>query len=121
MTTSRDRKREPTIDIRPLQLRAGDRFTDTNGEWEVIRGPWSMAAGKTVYAYVQRPGETGAQREVFWAAHEKIAVRRRADAERQARPRAAPRPSHAGTGEDPGEGAAGDLDVLTAPRAERYA
>jgi len=35
-----------TVAILPLQLHVGDRLDDANGEWEVIGGPWSMAAGK---------------------------------------------------------------------------
>ena len=67
-----------TVAILPLQLRVGDRLDDANGEWEVIGGPWSMAAGKTVYAFVQRPGDPGTKREMAWAAHEEITARRKA-------------------------------------------
>src|SRR5256885_1474769 len=45
------------------------------GEWEVINGPWSMAAKETVYVFVQRPGDPGTKREMAWATHEKITVR----------------------------------------------
>ena len=53
-------------------------MVDAAGEWKVIGGPWSMAAGKTVYVFVQRPGDPGIAREKYWAAHEKITVRRAA-------------------------------------------
>jgi len=53
-------------------------WTMPTGEWEVIGGPWSMAAGKTVYAFVQRPGDPGTKREMAWAAHEEITARRKA-------------------------------------------
>ena len=48
------------------------------GEWEGIVGPRSMAVGKTVYAFVQRPGDPGTKREMAWAAHEEITARRKA-------------------------------------------
>jgi len=53
-------------------------LVDAAGEWKVIGGPWSMAAGKTVYAFVQRPGDPGTKREMAWAAHEEITARRKA-------------------------------------------
>ena len=61
----------------PLQLRVGDRVLHANGEWEVIGGPWSMTAGETVYVFIQRSGNPGTKRELGWAAHEKITVRRK--------------------------------------------
>jgi len=67
-----------TLALLPLQLRVGDRVVHDKGEWEVIGGPWSMAAGETVYVFIQRPGDPGTKRELSWAAHEKITVRRTA-------------------------------------------
>jgi len=37
-----------------------------------------MAAGETVYVFIQRPCDPGTKRELSWAAHEKITVRRTA-------------------------------------------
>ena len=37
-----------------------------------------MAAGKTVYVFVQRPGDPGTKREMAWATREEIMVRRKA-------------------------------------------
>ena len=51
---------------------------DANGEWEVINGPGSMPAAKTVYVFVQRPGDPGTKQEMAWMAHAKITVRRKA-------------------------------------------
>ena len=48
------------------------------GEWEVIGGPWSMASRKTVYVFVQLPGDPDTKQEMTWAAHEKITLRRKA-------------------------------------------
>ena len=57
-----------------LAARVGDRVVNTNGEWEVVGGPWSVAAGTRVYVFVQRSGAPGTKREPAWAAHEKITV-----------------------------------------------
>jgi len=67
-----------TLALLPLQLRIGARVVDANGEWEVIGGPWSMAAGETVHVFTQGPSDPGTKRELAWAAHEKITVRRKA-------------------------------------------
>ena len=56
----------------PLQLRIGDRLDDAKGEWEIIGGPWSMAAANTVYVFVQHPGDRGTKREEGWSGHEKV-------------------------------------------------
>ena len=67
-----------TLALLPLQLRIGDRVINANGEWEVIGGPWSIAAGETVYVFIQRPGDPSTKRELAWAMREKITVRRKA-------------------------------------------
>src|SRR5438128_8847011 len=70
----------PTLSIYPRQVHIGDRFTDadTDGaaEWEVVSRPVTFKKGHEVRARVQRPGDPGTAREKYWAAHEKITVRR---------------------------------------------
>src|SRR5438876_10944753 len=70
----------PTLSIYPHQVHIGDRFTDadTDGaaEWEVVSRPVTFKKGHEVRARVQRPGDPGTAREKYWAAHEKITVRR---------------------------------------------
>src|SRR2546425_6510110 len=70
----------PTLSIYPHQVHIGDRFTDadTDGaaEWEVVSRPITFKKGHEVRARVQRPDDPGTAREKYWAAHEKITVRR---------------------------------------------
>src|SRR5438046_4499462 len=72
---------EPTLSIFPDQVHIGDRITDAEAgdeaqEWVASR-PVTFKKGHEVRARVQRPGEPGTSREKYWAAHEKITVRRR--------------------------------------------
>jgi hypothetical protein len=70
----------PTLSIFPDQVHIGDRFTDADvdgpAEWEVVSRPVTFKKGHEVRARVQRPGNPATAREKYWAAHEKIAVRR---------------------------------------------
>ena len=64
-----------------LAVHIGDRFTDAETgdephEWEVVSRPVTFKKGHEVRARVQRPGDPGTAREKYWAAHEKITVRR---------------------------------------------
>ena len=82
MPTRRRPDPEPTVSIFPGQIHIGDRFTDTDAgdelhEWEVVSRPVTFKKGHEVRARVQRPGDPGTAREKYWAAHEKITVRRR--------------------------------------------
>ncbi len=72
---------EPTLSIFPDQLHIGDRFTDADSgdepqEWEVVSRPVTFKKGHEVRARVQRVGDPGTAREKYWAAHERIQVRR---------------------------------------------
>jgi len=69
---------ESTVSIFPNQLRLGDRFTDADGEWEVVSQPVTFKHGHEVRARVERPDDPRAAREKYWPAHEKIAIRRTA-------------------------------------------
>ena len=53
-------------------LEAGDEAQ----KWEVASRPVTFKKGHEVRARVQRPGDPGTAREKYWAAHEKITVRR---------------------------------------------
>ena len=71
----------PPLSIFPKQLHIGDRFTDADTEdeaheWEVVSRPVTFKKGHEVRARVQRPGDPGTAREKYWAAHQKITVRR---------------------------------------------
>ena len=68
--------REPPLMLWPVQLRVGDRFTDLDGEWEISGGPLTLHGGKTVGARVARPNDPRSVKNMTWAAHEKITVRR---------------------------------------------
>jgi len=72
---------EPMLSIFPDQVHIGDRFTDADTgdephEWEVVSRPVTFKKGHEVRARVQRPGNPATAREKYWAAHEKITVRR---------------------------------------------
>src|SRR5262249_62310836 len=77
---SRRPQPKPTLSIYPHQVHIGDRFTyaDTDGaaEWELVSRPVTFKKGHEVRARIQRPGNPATAREKFWAAHEKITVRR---------------------------------------------
>jgi hypothetical protein len=71
-----------TRDLLPMQIQVGDRFVDESGEWEVITHPAVSHGGKALHARAQRPGDPASSREMFWPAHERIAILRGArDAE----------------------------------------
>jgi len=48
----------------PMQLQIGDRFTDEEGEWEIVTRPWTTHGGKMVHASVQKPGDPSSKRGV---------------------------------------------------------
>jgi hypothetical protein len=62
--------------VLPMQLEIGDRFTDSDGEWEIASIPCHSHGGKTVHVTVQRPGAPGTRREKTWAAHEHVTITR---------------------------------------------
>jgi len=81
MPSPRRPEPEPTLSIFPHQVHIGDRFTDAETgdeayEWEVVSRPVTFKKGHEVRARVQRPGNPATAREKYWAAHEKIQVRR---------------------------------------------
>lgn len=76
MPARRRPDRPPEVSIFPAQLRIGDRFADDDGEWELVSWPVTFKQGHEVRARVQRPGDAATAREKYWAAHEKITVKR---------------------------------------------
>jgi hypothetical protein len=62
--------------ILPMELRVGDRFTDKAGEWEVIRPPFTTAAGKNAHASVRKIGQPRLTELRTWNAHERVNVKR---------------------------------------------
>jgi hypothetical protein len=59
-----------------MEIQVGDRFTDQGFEWQVLTHPAAMHGAKTLRARVVRPGLPESEREVTWAAHERVAIRR---------------------------------------------
>ncbi len=59
-----------------MQLRVGDRFTDEEGEWEVVGRPSTASGEKAVQALVRRVGDPTGERPMIWPAHEKLTIRR---------------------------------------------
>jgi hypothetical protein len=59
-----------------MEIRIGDRFMDQELEWEVVTQPASLHGGKSLRARVWRPGLPESEREITWAAHERVEIRR---------------------------------------------
>jgi hypothetical protein len=55
-----------------MEIQVGDRFTDEEGEWEVVTHPASLHGDKSLRARVQRPGLPESEREITWLAHERV-------------------------------------------------
>jgi hypothetical protein len=67
---------QATPPLLPMEIRIGDRFMDQDLEWEVVTRPASLHGGKSLRATVQRPGLPESEREITWAAHERVNIRR---------------------------------------------
>jgi len=70
--------RESTHVLFAIQLRIGDRFTDLDGAWEIVGDPAIVHGGRTVQARVARPNEPRSVKQMTWAVHETVPVRRSA-------------------------------------------
>jgi hypothetical protein len=68
-----------TLSLLPLEIQVGDRFTDEEGEWEVVSHPATLHGAKSLRARVTRPGQPGAERDVTWPAHVRVEIRRSAE------------------------------------------
>jgi hypothetical protein len=61
----------------PMQLKLGDQLTDASGEYEVIGRPYTTSAGKDVHVRLRRVDNPDVTMIRSWAAHERVAVRKR--------------------------------------------
>ena len=64
------------ISILPMEIQIGDRFTDEEGEWEVVSHPATLHGAKSLHARVRRAYQPGAERDVTWPAHVRVDIRR---------------------------------------------
>jgi hypothetical protein len=60
--------------VLPMEIQVGDRFTDHGFEWEVLTHPAVLRGGKSLRARIRRPGLPEIEREVTWAAHERVEI-----------------------------------------------
>ena len=65
-----------TLSLLPMELRPGDTFSDEAGTWELVGHPTTQRGGKDVTVKVQRPGDPRSRREQWWAAYERVTVKR---------------------------------------------
>ena len=60
----------------PMDLRVGDRFTDEEGDWEIVTHPVAYRDGKAFEATVRPVDHPGSDKGVTWPAHERVTIRR---------------------------------------------
>ena len=48
-----------TARVLPMQLKIGDRMTESRGEWEVVGRPYATNGGKNAHVRVQRVSQPG--------------------------------------------------------------
>jgi hypothetical protein len=75
LPTSRPSAPSPSR-VLPMQLTAGDRLANENGEYEVIGRPYTTNTGKDVHVRVKRVDDAAVTVIRTRAAPERIAVRR---------------------------------------------
>jgi hypothetical protein len=66
----------PTVSLLPMDIQIGDRFTDEEGEWEVVSHPATLHGAKSLRARGQHPDQPAAERDVTWPAHVRVEIRR---------------------------------------------
>ena len=59
-----------------MELQIGDGLADETGEYEIIRRPYTMNAGKDVHARVKKVDQPDVTEIRTWAAHERVSVKR---------------------------------------------
>jgi hypothetical protein len=59
-----------------MQLKPGDRLTDSTGKWQVVGRPYTTAGGKSASVRVQRPDKPGVTETRMWGSYEKVSVKR---------------------------------------------
>ena len=62
--------------VLPMQLKPGDRLTDSTGEWEVVARPFTTAGGKNAHARLRKVSQPELTDIRTWGAHEKVSVKR---------------------------------------------
>jgi hypothetical protein len=66
------------VSVLPMDIQVGDRFTDEEGDWEVVSHPATLHSAKSLRAGVRRAEKPAAERDVTWPARVEIgAVRNR--------------------------------------------
>jgi hypothetical protein len=63
--------RAATVSVLPMEIQVGDRFSDEEGEWEVVSHPATLHGAKSL-ARVRRTDKAGAERDVTWPAHVRV-------------------------------------------------
>jgi len=64
------------VAVLPMDIQIGDRFTDAEGEWEVVSHPATLHGAKSLRARVRRTGPPANERAVTWPAHVRVEIRR---------------------------------------------
>jgi hypothetical protein len=62
--------------VLPMALQPGDRFTAEGFDWGVLSHPVALHGAKNMRARIVRPGVPETERDMIWAAHERVMVRR---------------------------------------------
>jgi hypothetical protein len=72
-----DSREKPTsLRLLPMQLKPGDRLTDSTGEWEVVARPFTTAGGKNAHARLRKVSQPELTDIRTWGAHERVSVKR---------------------------------------------
>ena len=62
--------------VRPMDLKLGNRLTDDMGAWEVVGRLYTIGGGKNARARIQRVGRPETHELRTWDAHQRISVKR---------------------------------------------
>jgi hypothetical protein len=57
-----------------MDIQVGDRFTDEEGDWEVVSHPATLHSAKSLRAGVRRAEKPAAERDVTWPAHVRVEI-----------------------------------------------
>ena len=69
-------KGDTAVSLLPTEIQIGDRFTDEEGEWEVVSRPATLHGAKNLRARVSRVEQPATERDVTWPAHARVDIRR---------------------------------------------
>jgi hypothetical protein len=59
-----------------MDIQVGDRFTDEEGEWEVVSHPATLHGAKSLRVRVRRAEPPADERDMTWPAHVRVEIRR---------------------------------------------